>query len=73
LIDKGTTLTPIEIKSAETLHPDFFLGLNRWNQLAGQSSSNSYVVYGGKDRQARSQGVVIGWNHLSQLFENLLS
>ncbi len=67
LLDHGTTLTPIEIKSGETISSDFFTGLIKWNQLAGNNPSQSYVVYGGKEKQIRSQGVALGWTQLGSL------
>jgi uncharacterized protein len=67
LLDKGKSLLPIEIKSGETLNSDYFSGLIKWNALTGNSTSNSYVVYGGKERQERSQGIALGWIHLKEL------
>lgn len=60
LIDRGTTCTPIEIKSGETFHSEFFAGLVKWNQLAGNDPANSYVIYGGTETQIRSQGTAVG-------------
>lgn len=67
IIDQGIALTPIEIKSAETINTDFFTALTKWNQLAGNDPANSYIIYGGKEKQIRSQGTVLGWNHLKDL------
>jgi predicted AAA+ superfamily ATPase len=67
LLDYGTKLIPIEIKSGETISSDFFTGLVKWNQLSGNNSSQSYVVYGGREGQTRSQGVVLGWEQLTSV------
>lgn len=67
LIEHGTTLVPIEIKSGETISSDYFSSLVKWNQLSENDPSNSYVVYGGKEKQLRTQGVVLGWNQLKSL------
>ena len=57
----------IEIKSGETVNSDFFTNLVKWNQLAGNDPTNSYVVYGGKQKQTRAQGTAFGWTQLSSL------
>jgi len=67
LLEKGTSLVPIEIKSAETLNSDFFSNLSKWNAMTGNDPTNSYIVYGGKQRQERAQGIAIGWNKLIDL------
>jgi predicted AAA+ superfamily ATPase len=67
ILEKGDTLTPIEIKSGETINTDFFTNITKWNQLSGNTPQNSYVVYGGKEKQTRSQGKIIGWQHINLL------
>lgn len=64
ILDHGVVLTPIEIKSGETISPDFFANLIKWNQLADNNPSNCYVVYGGKETQIRSTGTVLSWKEL---------
>jgi|SRR5579862_1914273 len=67
LLENGSTLIPIEIKSGETINSDFFSNLVKWNDLAGNNLSNGYVIYGGKEEQARSQGIVLSWKLLKKL------
>jgi predicted AAA+ superfamily ATPase len=67
LLEYGEKLVPIEIKSSETINSDFFTGLTRWNQLADNDPSNSYIVYSGKEKQSRSQGTALSWRQLSSL------
>jgi predicted AAA+ superfamily ATPase len=67
IIEHGDTLTPIEIKSGETLNADFFSGIVQWNLLAQNDPLNSYVVYGGKEKQTRAQGTALGWTQLSSI------
>jgi predicted AAA+ superfamily ATPase len=67
LLEYGSQLIPIEIKSAETIHTDFFSNLTKWNALTGHDPSFSYLVYGGHERQVRSQGTVIGWKQLNTI------
>lgn len=67
IMEQGTHLLPIEIKSAATISFDFFSGLSKWNQIAENAPSNSYVVYGGDERQNRSQGMIVSWKNLSSI------
>jgi predicted AAA+ superfamily ATPase len=62
ILDHGLKLVPIEIKSGQTINSDFFSGLTKWNTLAQNDPANSYVIYGGEERQERSHGTVLGWN-----------
>lgn len=52
ILDNGGALAPIEIKSGETFSSDFFANLTKWNQLAENDPSNSYVIYGGREKQS---------------------
>jgi predicted AAA+ superfamily ATPase len=67
ILEQGSTLIPIEIKSGATLNSDFFTNLTKWNHLAKQSPETSYVVYGGTENQVRAHGNAIGWTHLDSL------
>ncbi len=67
ILDSGVRLTPIEIKSAETISSEFFAGLVKWNHLAGTDPSQNIVIYGGNEKQTRSMGKVIGWRQLDSL------
>lgn len=59
--EKGEHLVPIEMKSGQTVAADFLKGISYWQDLAGQSSRESYVVYGGLADQKRSETNVLGW------------
>lgn len=67
ILDHGTSLVPIEIKSAQTIHTNFFSSLVKWNLLTNDPTTNSYVVYGGTEKQTRSQGTALGWTQLQLL------
>lgn len=67
LLEKASSLVAIEIKSGETLSSDFFSTLGKWNAMTGNDPANSYVVYGGRQRQERAQGTAVGWNELKTL------
>ena len=66
-----TPIISIEIKSAETVNSDFFSNLVKWNQLSANPSENSYVIYGGKGVQTRTQGTALGWSEVGQMFTKL--
>lgn len=70
LIEQGSRLTPIEIKSSMTVGGDFFDGLEYWNNLSKQSPSNSYVIYAGDESQERSKGNVIGWREIYKIVQS---
>ena len=54
----GNNLIPYEIKSAQTFHPGFLTGLNRFKKLFSKRIPEMYLVYDG-EQQAVSQGVNI--------------
>jgi predicted AAA+ superfamily ATPase len=63
VIAHGDNLFPIEIKSGQTIMPDFFRGLNFWEKLSG--NSRGALIYGGPDEQQRSTGIrVVSWVNL---------
>lgn len=66
-------LVPIEIKSAKTLQPDFFSGLNYWLGLSG--CDQGILIYAGEQTQKRKQITVKNWRSttevLSKVFQDL--
>ncbi|MEZ0542921.1 ATP-binding protein [Fibrella arboris] len=65
LIDQGTKLTAIEIKSGKTIQPDFFKGLRYFGELAPQTEST--LVYGGDSPQQRTGIQVLTIKELNEL------
>ncbi len=51
LIDLGTSLVPVEIKSSETITNGFFSGIKHWSEVAGTDPSNGFIVYAGESRK----------------------
>jgi predicted AAA+ superfamily ATPase len=65
IIDDAGQLLPIEIKSGMTIHSEFFKNLDYW--LALNQSEKSVVLYGGTERQKRSDGKeVMNWRTLEK-------
>ena len=58
---------PLKVKSAETLHPDFFEPLRRFCDLAEISPASGYVVYGGSEDQKRTNGQLVSWKNLGKV------
>lgn len=65
----GLKLMPIEIKSSQTLNSDFFVGLERWQALAGDQAITPTLIHGATTARPRPpypqshRGVAVhGWN-----------
>ena len=67
IADQGLTLTPIEIKSGQTINADFFNGLRKWVTLAGAEAGHPYLLYGGTERQGRRPAEVIPWREIESI------
>ncbi len=66
ILDDGTTPKAIEIKSAMTIHQDFFKNLNWWKQISKSNKLN--LIYGGTDNYERSGVNILGWNNCEEIF-----
>ena len=59
-------LWAVEIKSSQTVAPDFFKGLDYFEELHKKDGEiKKALVYGGDQNQIRSNGHVVGWKGLS--------
>lgn len=67
LIDRGTELVPVEVKSGQTVNRDFFTGLERWREIAGEAAGRGWVVYGGDRRESRTEVEVVPWERIGTL------
>jgi uncharacterized protein len=71
LIDHGTGLYPIEIKSGKTITPEYFKGLQYWHKISGTSGGT--VIFAGDVQQRRSNGITIfPWNKTADIWQNVL-
>ena len=64
IIDEGTSLTPVEVKSAQTVASDFFDNLNYWRAVSGDETAPAALVYGGETAFKRSGVFVYPWYSL---------
>jgi hypothetical protein len=71
IIDSGTKLTPIEIKSAETVVADFFNGIAHWCEFAGANPEDAFIVYAGSMVQKRNSGSIVPWHDAGELVNKI--
>jgi hypothetical protein len=67
IVELGTELMPVEIKSGKTLARDSFSGLDKWRALAGKAAVNSTLIYGGKDEYSHNGINVVSWNNCGKV------
>ncbi len=67
LLDQGSRLISLEIKSGRTINSNFFKSLKYFQSLSGVTTENSILIYGGDETQQRSIAKVIGWNNLASI------
>ena len=60
--DGTETIEAYEIKSGETMSFDYFLNMEKWAKLPGNTRNAKTVIYAGKKRFATKYGTVIPWN-----------
>jgi predicted AAA+ superfamily ATPase len=61
LMDHGSELIPVEIKSGQTLNEEFFKGLDYFSQLSGALTKKGLLVYGGVTPASRHGISVVPW------------
>ena len=66
LIDTGTSLHPIEIKSGTTIAQDWLGPLRQWLDLAGDAGAKPAIVYGGKECQTRKGVLIVPWTEMQR-------
>lgn len=71
VIEQGPTLVPVEVKSGQTVVPDFFESLKSWTKIAGEAGGRPWLVYGGDQRQSRSSAEVLPWREIEELAAQL--
>lgn len=67
LIQNGTALEAIELKSGKTIQPDYFKGLNYLKKI--RPTTNLHLVYGGDQYQKRTDYKIYGVEHLNKILE----
>jgi hypothetical protein len=67
LVQAGSNLLAIEIKSGQTVAADFFDALERFQALLKTPSIAPFLVYGGSSSQARTTVQVVAWGDLNKV------
>ena len=61
LVDRGSIVNPIEIKSGETFRSDQLSALNYWCSLSGTKPDNAFLIYGGGENIIFKGINIISW------------
>jgi uncharacterized protein len=69
IIEQGTKLMPVEIKSGRTLTRESFSGLEKWIALAGRQAAAPTLIYGGDDSYRQKEIKVVGWKDCGKLLK----
>lgn len=64
LLEKGESLTPVEIKSGTTIASDYLDNLKKWSLLASSQGPQSWLIYGGGKKLAAGSTRIIPWNRI---------
>ena len=67
LIDNGTSLSIVEIKSGKTIKDDFFKGLIYFEKIAKNYTTNKYLVYSGDSTRKQYDTQILSWNKIDEL------
>ena len=67
MLERGARLMPVEIKSGRTVASDYFLGLARFHEMAGDGSERGFLVYGGDREEQRRVGIALPWRRIKAL------
>jgi hypothetical protein len=64
ILEEGTQLTAVEVKSGATFHQDFIASLSRFSGTAGKDLKRSVLVYGGTESFDFKGVAIVPWNAL---------
>lgn len=67
LLDDGSSLKPVEIKSGQTVVPDFMTSIRKWCELSGLQNRPAWLVYGGTKGHANGNISIVPWKELATL------
>jgi len=66
LLDDGVNLKPVEIKSGQTIAPDFLASLKMWCELSGTTEHYAVLIYGGDKELSNHNISIIPWRNLAR-------
>lgn len=71
LLEYGTRMYPLEMKSGTTVTEEFFKGIAYWKNLAGDISGNATILYGGDEEQMRKIAQVRSWKNIASVLKEI--
>jgi predicted AAA+ superfamily ATPase len=70
IINQGTKLLPIEIKSSTTFNSSFLSGFDYWRKHIDEHAQG-IVIYGGDNSQQVRTDELVSWNKMEQVFKKI--
>ncbi|MDR3343120.1 MAG: DUF4143 domain-containing protein [Treponema sp.] len=67
LIEDGSRIAAIEIKSGQTILPEFFNGLKNWIKYSGSPAKDCYLVYAGNIQVTQQDMHIISWDRTAEI------
>jgi predicted AAA+ superfamily ATPase len=67
VIDRGSTIIPIEIKSAKTPSPDFCKGLKTLRIALPDAIKGGYVIYDGSSGHSLDSFKFLNWRNMNEI------
>jgi predicted AAA+ superfamily ATPase len=67
VLDDGNSLKPVEIKSGQTVVPDFMTSTRKWCEISGIPNRPAWLVYGGTTGHANGNIAIVSWSELATL------
>ncbi len=67
IFKEGNFLIPIEIKSAQTFHPQLIRKVNLFQELVGQRAPKGYLIYGGTEEQRVGTVELVHYRHAARI------
>jgi predicted AAA+ superfamily ATPase len=67
LLEEGTKLSAIELKSGKTFNEDMIGGLIQWQKISGISDGNLFLVYAGLQKTFFKGIKLVPWNEAAHL------
>jgi len=64
---QGNDLTTLEIKSEQTIHQEFFKGLDYFKKLLPEKVKSSYLVYTGERESVFNQHQIINYQNCDKI------
>ena len=67
ILERGTKITPIEIKSSRTMKADLLRGVEKFSSMAGDATAGSALIYAGDESRKWRETDIISWRDIGSL------